>query len=123
MSVDKYSKFITEQVKSQVRGGYRSIKLNEQSLNEGHSFDDEHHYDKAMDTQYKMISAKYGKNAADEANYGWGEGKHSITTKIYAKKRGQRGHTLLHTTIDPKTGEHDHEFRGDDQSYLKLENN
>lgn len=108
MSVEKYAKYLSEQ--AQRSGLLRSGQV----LSEAHSFDDEHHYEKAMDTQHKMITSKYGKKAADEANYGWGEGQHSITTKIYAKKRGQRGHTLLHTTIDPKTGEHDHEFRGDD---------
>jgi len=102
----KYADFITEQQK---HSSLRTIKEAKE-----HSFDDEHHYNKAMDTQHKMITAKYGKRAADEANYGWGEGKHSITTKIYKQKGGQRGNTLLHSTIDPKTGEHDHEFRGDD---------
>jgi len=104
----KYADFITEQQK---HNSLRTIKEAKEAKE--HSFDDGHHYDKAMDTQHKMITAKYGKRAADEANYGWGEGKHSITTKIYSPKRSA-GRILLHTRIDPTTGAHDHQFRGDD---------
>lgn len=62
---------------------------------------------KAIDKQSDWISKRFGKRAADNANYGWGvdsddEGA-SIATKIY-------GHGVLTTEVNYRSGKMTHSF-------------
>ena len=44
-------------------------------------------WDKVLDAQFKLITRKYGKKVAEQANYGWGDatkpGYVDIATKVY----------------------------------------
>ena len=59
--------------------------------------------DRVYAEQHKMIEKRYGKRAADEANYGWGANEGSIATKVYlgGGSRGV-GNMVLQTGYDPR---------------------
>lgn len=90
-------------------------KINEESkpFHKMSADEKEHHIsglvDKAYEGQHAEIKSRYGKKAADEANYGHGESVRSdhstIGTKVYGRNK-----EYLSTHIDHHTGEISHDF-------------